>query len=187
MAKIIIFSAPSGCGKSTIIYSLMQQHPELNLHFGITATSRAPRGDEKNGKEYYFLTTDEFKEKIEEGAFLEYCEVYKGKYYGTLASVVDGMLSEGKNVLMDLDVIGAQNIKEQRPDQTITIFIKPPSLQVLRQRLEGRGTDSPEIIDLRMDRAQYEIDQAVNFDYIIINDDLSTAINDAYSTLRGKL
>lgn len=187
MSKIIIVSAPSGCGKSTIIRALMEQHPELNLHFGITATSRPPRGEEKDGVEYYFHTPEAFRQKIDEGAFLEYCEVYAGCYYGTLRSVVEQMLSEGKNVVMDLDVVGAQNIKRQRPADTITIFIKPPSLEVLRERLEGRGTDTPEVIDKRMARAEFEISQAPLFDYIIVNDDLQTAINDAYSTLRGEL
>lgn len=187
MAKIIIFSAPSGCGKSTIIRALMERHPELNLHFGITATSRAPRGTEQNGVEYFFLTDEEFKQKIEAGHFLEYCEVYKGCHYGTLKAVVDGMLAEGKNVVMDLDVVGAQNIKLLRPNDTVTVFIMPPSLQALRDRLTSRGTDADDVIEKRMDRAQYEIGEAHKFDYTIVNDDLETAINDAYSTLRGEL
>lgn len=187
MSKIVIFSAPSGCGKSTIIHALMAQHPELNLHFGITATSRPPRGEEKDGVEYYFHTPEAFRQKIEDNAFLEYCEVYAGCYYGTLRSVVEQMLSEGKNVVMDLDVVGAQNIKRQRPNDTITVFIQPPSLEVLRERLEGRGTDTAEVIDKRMARAEYEISEAPHFDHIIVNDDLQTAINDAYSTLRGEL
>lgn len=165
----------------------MAQHPELNLHFGITATSRPPRGEEKDGVEYYFHTPEAFRQKIEDNAFLEYCEVYAGCYYGTLRSVVEQMLSEGKNVVMDLDVIGAQNIKRQRPNDTITVFIQPPSLEVLRERLEGRGTDTAEVIDKRMARAEYEISEAPHFDHIIVNDDLQTAINDAYSTLRGEL
>lgn len=187
MAKIVIFSAPSGCGKSTIIRALMERHPELNLHFGITATSRPPRGDEKDGVEYYFLTSEEFQQKIESGDFLEYCEVYAGRYYGTLRAVVDGMLAEGKNVVMDLDVIGAQNIKLLRPTDTVTVFIQPPSISALRQRLVGRGTDAPDVIEQRIDRAQYEIGEAHKFDHIIVNDVLETAISDAYSTLRGEL
>lgn len=187
MAKIFIFSAPSGCGKSTIIKALQERYPELNLHFGITATSRAPRGTEQNGVEYYFLTDEEFKQKIEAGDFLEYCEVYKGCHYGTLKHVVDSMLAEGKNVAMDLDVIGAQNVKLLRPEVTTTIFIMPPSLQTLRDRLVARGTDSAEVIEKRMQRSQYEIGEAHKFDYTIVNDDLETAINEAYSTLRGEL
>lgn len=187
MSKIIIFSAPSGCGKSTIINALMQQHPDLNLHFGITATSRPPRGTEQDGVEYFFLSPEEFSRRIEQGDFLEYCEVYAGRYYGSLKSVVDKMLAEGKNVVMDLDVVGAQNVKRQRPDQTVTLFIQPPTIEALRQRLILRGTDTPEVIEQRMDRAEYEISQAPHFDYIIVNDDLTTAINDAYSTLRGVL
>lgn len=187
MSKIIIFSAPSGCGKSTIINALMQRYPELNLHFGITATSRAPRGKEKHGVEYYFLTDEEFQKKIAAGDFLEYCEVYKGCHYGTLKSVVDNMLTEGKNVVMDLDVVGAQNIKLLRPEQTATIFIMPPSVQTLRSRLIARGTDSPDVIEKRMERAQYEIGEAHKFDYNIVNDDLETAIQDAYCTLRREL
>lgn len=187
MAKIIIFSAPSGCGKSTIIHALMERYPELNLHFGITATSREPRGEEKDGVEYYFYSSEEFSRKIEAGDFLEYCEVYAGRYYGTLRSVVDGMLAEGKNVVMDLDVVGAQNIKLLRPADTITVFIQPPSISALRERLEKRATDSAEVIEQRMARAQYEIGEAHKFDYVIVNDDLETAISDAYSTLWGQL
>lgn len=187
MSKIIIFSAPSGCGKSTIIRALMERHPELNLHFGITATSRQPRGAERDGVEYYFLTDEEFMRRAEAGDFLEYCEVYAGCHYGTLRAVVDGMLAEGKNVVMDLDVVGAQNIKQLRPTDTVTVFIQPPSLQALRDRLEGRGTDTLEVIERRMARAQYEIGEAPKFDHIIVNDDLETAIQDAYSTLRGEL
>lgn len=187
MAKIFIFSAPSGCGKSTIITALRERYPELNLHFGITATSRPPRGQEQNGVEYYFLTEDEFEERIQRGDFLEYCEVYKGRFYGTLKSVVDGMLADGKNVAMDLDVVGAQNVKLLRPDQTVTIFIQPPSIEALRERLVGRGTDSAEVIEQRLARAQYEIGESHKFDYIIVNDDLEVAIKDAYSTVRGEL
>ena len=187
MSKIIIFSAPSGCGKSTIINALMQQHPDLNLHFGITATSRPPRGTEQDGVEYFFLSPEEFSSRIEQGDFLEYCEVYAGRYYGSLKSVVDKMLAEGKNVVMDLDVVGAQNVKRQRPDQTVTLFIQPPTIEALRQRLILRGTDTPEVIEQRMNRAEYEISQAPHFDHIIVNDDLTTAINDVYSTLRGVL
>lgn len=187
MAKIIIFSAPSGCGKSTIIKALMQRYPELNLHFGITATSRAPRGIERDGVEYYFLSDAEFMRRVEAGDFLEYCEVYAGCHYGTLRAEVDAMLADNKNVVMDLDVVGAQNIKLLRPDDTITVFIMPPSIQALRDRLEARGTDKPEVIENRMARAQYEIGEAPKFDFTIVNDDLETAIQDAYSTLRREL
>ncbi|MBQ0164542.1 MAG: guanylate kinase [Bacteroidales bacterium] len=187
MAKIVIFSAPSGCGKSTIIHALMEQHPDLNLHFGITATSRPPRGEERDGVEYFFLSPEEFSRRIGEGAFLEWCEVYEGRYYGSLKSVVDGMLEKGQNVVMDLDVVGAQNIKRQRPHDTLTVFIQPPSIEALRQRLVSRGTDSAEVIEQRLARAEFEIGEAPKFDHIVLNDNLQTAIADAYRTLRGEL
>lgn len=187
MPKIVIFSAPSGCGKSTIINALRERYPELNLHFGITATSRPPRGNEQNGVEYYFYSREEFEKKIANGDFLEYCEVYHGNLYGTLRSVVDTMLGEGKNVGMDLDVVGAQNVKLQRPQETVTIFIQPPSMAALRERLEKRGTETQEAIEKRMARAQYEMGEAHKFDYVITNDDLEVAIQDAYSTLRREL
>ncbi|MBR1387928.1 MAG: guanylate kinase [Alloprevotella sp.] len=177
MNKIIVFCAPSGSGKTTIVNYLMKQN--LNLHFSISATSRPPRGQETDGVEYYFLTGEEFKQKLDEDAFLEYCEVYPGRYYGTLRSEVDRLLAEGKNVVCDVDVVGAKNIKAAYGDRALTLFIQPPSIEELRRRLEARGTDSPEVIDDRIARAQYELDQAPAFDLTIVNDDLIAAEDEA--------
>ena len=171
--KVIIFSAPSGSGKSTIINYLMQQG--LNLHFSISATSRAPRGTEQNGVEYFFLTPEAFRKHIAAGDFLEYEEVYTDRYYGTLKSQVDNQLANGENVVCDVDVLGGQNIKKQYGARALSIFIQPPSIEVLRQRLEGRGTDKAEVIEQRLARAAFELSQASHFDVVIVNDDLATA------------
>lgn len=171
--KVIIFSAPSGSGKSTLINHLMSQG--LNLHFSISATSRPPRGNEKNGVEYFFLTPEEFKRHITAGDFLEYEEVYTDRYYGTLKSQVDSQLERGENVVCDVDVLGGQNIKQHYGNQALSVFIQPPSIEVLRQRLEGRCTDSPEVIADRIARAEFELSFAPKFDTVIVNDDLETA------------
>ncbi len=173
LGKLIIFSAPSGSGKSTIINNLLAK--DMNLHFSISATSRAPRGTEKNGVEYYFLTPEEFRSRIEKGEFLEYEEVYKDKFYGTLRSEVDRQLAEGSNVVFDVDVLGGCNIKRFYGDRALSIFIKAPSIEVLRERLEHRGTDSPEVIESRIAKAQYELTFADKFDHIVVNDDLEKA------------
>ena len=173
LGKLIIFSAPSGSGKSTIINNLLAK--DMNLHFSISATSRAPRGTEKNGVEYYFLTPEEFRSRIEKGEFLEYEEVYKDKFYGTLRSEVDRQLAEGINVVFDVDVLGGCNIKRFYGDRALSIFIKAPSIEVLRERLEHRGTDSPEVIESRIAKAQYELTFADKFDHIVVNDDLEKA------------
>lgn len=187
MSKIIVLSAPSGCGKSTLINYLMTSHPEFNLHFSISATSRPPRGTEQHGKEYYFLTPEEFRRRIEADEFVEYCEVYTDRFYGTLRSEVDSRLSRGENVIMDIDVVGAANVKRCYGEHALTIFIKPPSVQALRQRLESRGTDSPEVIDQRIDRAEYEIAQAEHFDAIVVNDDLAAAQKTLLQVLNQRL
>ena len=150
--KLVIFAAPSGSGKSTIINSIMADGgaEELNLHFSISATSRAPRGEEKNGVEYFFLTPDEFRQKIANDEFIEYEEVYTDKFYGTLKSQVDKQLAEGENVVFDVDVNGAMNIKKIYGNRALSIFIQPPSIEELRRRLEGRATDAPEVIDQRI-------------------------------------
>ena len=153
--KLIIFSAPSGSGKSTIINFLLKQN--LNLHFSISATSRAPRGTEKNGVEYYFLTPEEFRSRITNGDFLEYEEVYTDKYYGTLKSEVERILNEGDNVIFDVDVVGGCNIKKFYGDRALSVFIQPPSLEELRKRLTGRGTDAPEVIESRLAKATFEL------------------------------
>lgn len=177
MAKVIIFSAPSGSGKSTIINYLMQQ--QLNLHFSISATSRPPRGTEQHGVEYFFLSPQEFCERIANGEFLEYEEVYKDRFYGTLRSQIDAQLAKGENVVCDVDVLGGQNIKKHYGDRALSLFIQPPSIEALRQRLEGRGTDSAEVIADRIARAEFELSFAPKFDKVVVNDDLATAQQEA--------
>lgn len=173
MGKLIIFSAPSGSGKSTIINYLLTQG--LNLSFSISATSRPPRGTEQNGVEYFFLSPEEFRQRIAAGDFLEYEEVYQDRFYGTLKSQVERQLDEGQNIVFDVDVVGGCNIKQHYGDRALSLFIQPPSIEELRHRLEGRGTDAPEVIDARIAKAQYELSFAPKFDHIIINDDLETA------------
>jgi len=179
--KLIIFSAPSGSGKSTIINALLDKG--YDLEFSISATSRVPRGDEKDGKEYYFLTPDRFREKIKNGEFLEWEEVYPGTYYGTLKSEVDRITSKGSNVVFDVDVVGGLNIKKMYSDKALAVFIKPPSIEELRKRLITRGTDSPEKIEERVAKARKELSYADKFDVIIVNDDWNRAISDAEKVL----
>lgn len=171
--KLIIFCAPSGTGKSTIINYLMGL--ELNLHFSISTTTRAPRGEEKNGVEYFFISPEEFRSHIQNDDFVEYEEVYTDRFYGTLKSQVESQLEAGQNVVFDVDVNGGMRIKKHYGNQALSIFIMPPSIQTLRNRLENRGTDAPEVIDQRIARAEYEISQADNFDCQVVNDDLETA------------
>ena len=173
--KLIIFSAPSGTGKSTIINWLMQEHSELKMAFSISCTSRAPRGTERNGVEYFFLTPDEFRSRIEAGEFLEYEEVYTDRYYGTLKSQVERQCDAGQNVVFDVDVKGGCNIKQHYGDKALSIFIMPPSVDELRRRLESRATDAPEVIDQRIARAELEIGFADKFDKVVVNDDLDKA------------
>ena len=175
--KLIIFAAPSGSGKSTIINSIMADggDEELNLHFSVSATSRAPRGEEQNGVEYFFLSPEEFKAKIANDEFVEYEEVYKDKFYGTLKSQVDKQLAAGENIVFDVDVNGALRIKRLYGKRALSIFIQPPSIEELRSRLEKRATDAPEVIEQRIERAKYELSQAENFDEVIINDNLEIA------------
>ena len=181
MAKLIIFSAPSGSGKSTIINYLLTQN--LNLAFSISATSRPPRGTERNGVEYFFLTPEEFRAHIAAGDFLEYEEVYKDRFYGTLKSQVEKQLAEGQNVVFDVDVVGGCNIKRFYGDRALSVFIQPPSIGELRRRLEGRGTDAPEVIEDRVSKAEYEMSFAPKFDKIIVNDDLETAKAEALEVI----
>ena len=175
--KLIIFAAPSGSGKSTIINSIMADggDEELNLHFSVSATSRAPRGEEQNGVEYFFLSPEEFKAKIANDEFVEYEEVYKDKFYGTLKSQVDKQLAAGENIVFDVDVNGALRIKRLYAKRALSIFIQPPSTEELRSPLEKRATDAPEVIEQRIERAKYELSQAENFDEVIINDNLEIA------------
>ena len=185
MSKVIIFSAPSGSGKSTIIDYLMKQG--LNLHFSISATSRPPRGQEKHGVEYFFLTPEEFRTHIENGDFLEYEEVYKDRYYGTLREQVDHQLERGENVVCDVDVLGGINIKRHYGARALSIFIQPPSITALRQRLEGRGTDAPEVINDRIARAEFELSHASQFDAIVINDNLEEALKETTNIIKNFL
>ncbi len=180
--KLIIFSAPSGSGKSTIINYLLTQN--LNLAFSISATSRAPRGEEKNGVEYYFLSPDEFRRRISDGDFLEYEEVYTDKFYGTLKSEVERLTSAGKNVVFDVDVVGGVNIKRFYGERALSIFIQPPRIEELRRRLTSRATDAPEVIESRLAKAEYEMSFAPKFDRIVINDDLSTAEQEVLQILK---
>lgn len=181
--KLLIFSAPSGSGKSTIINWLMQEHPELNMHFSISCTSRPPRGQEQNGVEYFFLTPEEFREKIQRDEFVEYEEVYTDRYYGTLKSQVEKQLEAGENVVFDVDVHGAVNIKKAYGEQALSLFIQPPSVEELRRRLTGRGTEKEEEIEKRIARAEYELSFADKFDTVIINDDLDVAKRETLSVI----
>lgn len=173
--KMLIVSAPSGSGKSTIVNWLMKEHPELRLYFSISCTSREPRGTEQNGVEYFFLTPEEFKAKIANGEFLEYEEVYADRFYGTLKAQVEHQLEAGQNVVFDVDVKGGVNIKKYYGDRAMSLFIQPPSVEELRRRLEGRGTDTPEAIENRLAKAEYELTFAPQFDHVVVNDDLATA------------
>ena len=181
---MIIISAPSGTGKSTIIGWLMKEHPELRLAFSISCTSRPPRGTEQNGVEYFFLTPEEFRQRIDNDEFLEYEEVYEGRFYGTLKAQVERQLEAGQNVVFDVDVKGGVNIKNYYGDEALSIFIQPPSIAELRKRLEGRGTDAPEVIDQRIARAEFELTFADKFDEIVVNDDLIKAEADALALVK---
>lgn len=173
MGKLLIFSAPSGAGKSTIVNYLLQQN--LNLSFSISATSRLPRGTEQDGVEYYFLSPDEFREKIKNNEFLEYEEVYTDKYYGTLKSEIQRITNNGGNVIFDVDVVGGCHIKEYYGDKALSVFVEPPSIDALKDRLVKRGTDSPEVIRDRIAKAEYEMTYAPRFDVVIRNEDLEVA------------
>ena len=185
--KLIIISAPSGTGKSTIISWLMKEHPELKLAFSISCTSRAPRGTEQNGVEYFFLTPEEFRQRIDNGEFLEYEEVYEGRFYGTLKSQVERQLEAGQNVVFDVDVKGGVNIKKFYGDEALSLFIQPPSINELRRRLEGRGTDAPEVIDQRIARAEFELTFVDKFDKVVVNDILEYAEADALAIIQDFL
>ena len=180
--KVLIFSAPSGSGKSTIVNHLLTLG--LGLEFSVSATSRAPRGQEQNGVEYYFLTTEEFERRIAAGEFVEHEEVYSVCYYGTLRSEVERIWAKGNTIVFDVDVKGGLNLKKIFGSQALTIFIQPPSVEELRRRLEGRGTDSPEKIEQRLAKAQTELAFAPQFDTVVVNDDLATAFADAEACVR---
>lgn len=182
MGKLIIFSAPSGAGKSTIVNYLLSQN--LNLQFSISATSRNPRGAEKHGVEYYFLSPDEFRERISKDEFLEYEEVYTDKFYGTLKSEVNRIFNQNSNVIFDVDVVGGCNIKKQYGDSALSIFIQAPDIDTLHQRLIGRNTDSPEVIKARIEKAEQEMQYASKFDVVIVNDDLEKAKQEALTVVK---
>lgn len=173
--KIIIISAPSGCGKSTIINEILS-HGDIDMQFSVSATNRQPRVGEKHGVNYFFLSDDEFREKIDTDAFVEYEEVYPGRYYGTLKSEVERICLSGHNVVLDIDVKGGVNVKKMYGDRAVSIFIMPPSVEELRHRLQLRATDAPDVIDQRIGRAEFEIGYASQYDKVIINDDLQLAI-----------
>jgi len=179
--KLIIFSAPSGSGKSTLVQYLLTQVP--GFAFSISATSRAPRGAEKDGVDYYFLSLEEFQQRIAEEAFLEWEEVYPGQCYGTLKSEVEKSWENGNAVGFDIDVVGGKNLKAQFGDQALALFIQAPSVEELERRLVARGTDSPEKIKLRIEKASWEMNQSKYFDHIIINDDLDRAKAEAKKLL----
>lgn len=178
MNKLIIFSAPSGSGKTTIVRHLLSLK-KLNLAFSISATSRAPRGEEQHGKEYYFLSADEFKERVQHNEFMEWEEVYTGCYYGTLKSEVERLWAMGKNVVFDIDVAGGLRLKQQYPEQTLAVFVEPPSLIALEERLRNRKTETEEKIQMRLNKAEQEMATAHQFDVIIKNDNLQQALQEA--------
>lgn len=176
--KLIVFSAPSGSGKTTIVQYLLKQE-ELNLDFSVSATSRDPRGDEKEGENYYYITLTEFKQHIKNGDFLEWEEVYRDNFYGTLKTEVERIWALGKNVIFDIDVVGGLRIKKKFPKQTLAVFVKPPSIDELKIRLKKRKTESEERINMRIAKASVELATAPQFDYIIENNDLDIALAEA--------
>lgn len=187
MGRILIFSAPSGSGKSTIVNYLMKEHPEFRLAFSVSATSRPPRGKEQDGVDYYFLSPDEFRRHIEQDDFLEYEEVYEGRFYGTLKSQVEEKLAAGMNVVFDVDVKGGINIKKYYGDDAMSVFIQPPSVAVLRERLIARNTDEMAQIEQRLAKAEYEMTFSPQFDRILINDDLDVAKQEAVDLIKNFL
>lgn len=182
--KIIIIAAPSGCGKSTIINALLEGG-DLNLGFAVSATTRPPRDGESDGVNYYFMTEEQFRDHIAEGDFVEFEEVYPGRFYGTLRSEVERITGAGHNIILDLDVNGALGVKQLYGDRAMTVFIAPPSLDELRRRLEFRGTESAEVIDVRVDRAAYEMSRAPEFDKCVVNDRLDQAVAQTHNLIEA--
>jgi guanylate kinase len=181
--KLIVFSAPSGSGKTTIVRHLLSKK-DLNLEFSISAASREPRGEEATGKDYYFMSTKEFKQHIKNDDFLEWEEVYRDNFYGTLKSEVDRIWAKGKNVIFDIDVVGGLRIKHKFPEETLAVFVKPPSVDELKRRLKERSTESEDKINMRIAKASVELATAPQFDTIIKNYDLDTAKEEAYQLVK---
>ncbi|MCH1436552.1 MAG: guanylate kinase [Flavobacteriales bacterium] len=179
--KLIIFSAPSGSGKSTIVNYLINQG--MPVEFSISACSRAPRGEEKHGEHYYFLSPEEFKAKVNADEFLEWEEVYEGNFYGTLRSEVERIWAKGKHVIFDIDVIGGINLKNQFSENALSVFIKAPSIAVLKQRLSERNTETQSQLEMRLNKAEKEMSYAKEFDLVIINDDLEIAQQEAFQKI----
>ena len=176
--KLIIISAPSGCGKSTIISHLMERG-NIQMEFSVSATNRLPRPGETDGVNYHFLTTENFNDLISRGEFVEYEEVYPGRFYGTLKSEIQNRLDSGRNIILDVDVKGGINVKRLNGDRALSIFIEPPSIEVLRSRLTNRGTEAPEVVEERVARAEFEISMAPQFDAIVVNNNLDEAVGNA--------
>ena len=182
--KLIVFSAPSGSGKTTIVRHLLKQE-DLNLEFSISATSRAPRENEVDGKDYYFMDLKEFKQHIKKDDFLEWEEVYRDNFYGTLKSEVERIWEMGKHVVFDIDVVGGLDIKRIYPEQTLAVFVEPPSIEELKIRLKKRKTESEDHIAMRVAKASIEMATAPQFDHIIVNEDLETALDEAYHLVKN--
>lgn len=174
MGKVIIFSAPSGSGKTTIVRQLLERYPQVE--FSVSATSRAPRGTERDGVDYYFLTPEEFRQAVSENRFVEWEEVYQGTCYGTLRSELERIWQKGHVIAFDVDVIGGLNLKRLFGDDACSVFVMPPSIGELRRRLESRGTDAPEVIDRRVAKAEFELTKAPEFDHVVVNDRLEDAV-----------
>ena len=182
--KVIVVSAPSGCGKSTIINSILDAG-ELPLRFSVSATNRRPRPGEVDGVHYHFLTTEQFRDAIADKAFVEWEEVYPGRFYGTLRSEIERIIDRGGNVLLDIEVKGGLNVKDLYGNRAMTVFFLPPSIDELRRRLVSRGTDAPDVVDERVNKAEYEISFAPRFDHRIVNDDLDSAIEKTAELISG--
>ena len=181
MGKLIVISAPSGAGKTSIVHHLLKNMPELS--FSVSACSREKRDNETHGKDYYFLGVEGFQNKIKEAAFLEWEEVYENQYYGTLKSEIERIWSEGKTVIFDVDVIGGLNIKKQYPKECLSLFIMPPSVDVLRERLSGRGSESEAKLEMRLAKAEQEISKNQEFDKVILNDDFGIACEETIEVI----
>ncbi|MBR2866778.1 MAG: guanylate kinase [Alistipes sp.] len=185
MGKLVIFSAPSGSGKTTIVRELLKRFS--CFEFSISATSRKPRGEEKDGVDYYFLTAEEFRARVERDEFVEWEEVYAGTCYGTLRSEMERIWAKGNTILFDVDVIGGINLKHLFGEDACSLFIMPPSVEELERRLRGRGTDAEEVIQKRIDKAEFELSKAVHFDHTVVNDDLATAVEECAAIITNFL